>query len=391
MSQEVPPARCSRCLLPSSLPGSKFNAEEECSWCQSGYPSYVPQGEGRLREVLARGRNPRAPADCLVGVSGGKDSSYVLLQLKQEYGMRVEAFTYVHEATRDFAVENARRICEALGVRQHVVSLKGNRHVDAFLAFFRVWLDSRDPIAAGSACIGCKHLHLLGTRLASRRKIPMVVWSDCPLENPPFAQYEVQERTRSARLRVRELAARVWRELFLDRGYRQAFLKHAMTCIYGGLALRPEGLYLRLRYPRVRHIHFYDYLRWDGEEILQALQPYAWAVPDSLPNDWHSDCELNILREYMYQQMLGATEVDAHLSNQIRHGIMTRERAWRELVRIRAHQREDLRPAARRLGLGELESKLDPRCFEVSDERGRAQRGPREKARREAAQPGGAG
>jgi hypothetical protein len=155
----------------------------------------------------------------------------------------------------------------------------------------------------------------------------------------------------------------------------------------GGLVLRPEGPYLRLRYPRVRHIHFYDYVRWDGEKILQALRQYAWAVPDSLPDDWHSDCELSILREYMYQQMLGATEVDSHLSNQIRHGIMTRERAWGELVRIRAHQQEDLRAAARRLGLGELESKLDPQCFEVSDERGRTQRGPG-KARREAAQAG---
>ncbi len=361
--------RCSRCLLPSSMPGSNFNEEGECAWCQSGFPDYAPLGEEKLAEVLQRWRNPAASADCLVGISGGKDSSYAALQLTRIFGMRVEAFSYVHDAMSEFAIENARKVCRALEIKQHLVSLSHHKHLESFTAFFEAWLESGNAVAAGAACVACKHIHLLGTRLASERGIPMVVWADCPLENPPLARSQTGDRKSSTNHRIRELMARAWQQLCVDGSFRKAFLKYAPTCILGGLSLRPEGIYLRLRYPRVRHIHFYDYQPWDRAQIIAALQAHtSWTTPDTLPSDWHSDCQLHILREYMYQRMLGATEVDCHLSNQIRHGMMTREQGWCELVKTKSHHALVLPEVLSRLGLQRLLSRLDPTCFEIEDE-----------------------
>jgi hypothetical protein len=70
----------------------------------------------------------------------------------------------------------------------------------------------------------------------------------------------------------------------------------------------------------------------------------------------------------MYQRMLGATEVDCHLSNQIRHGMMTREQGWSELVKTKSHHALVLPEVLSRLGLQRLLSRLDPACFEIGDE-----------------------
>jgi hypothetical protein len=374
MDESEPVMRCSRCLLPSSLPDSSFNSEGECVWCQHGFPSYAPIGEERLGSVLQSGRRSQSPADCLVGVSGGKDSSYVLFQLKQKFGMRVEAFTYVHEAMSEYALQNAREICRALGVKQHLVSLPGNEHVDTFVAFFEAWLrsGSSDPFVAAAACAACKHIHRLGTRLASERGIPMAVWSDCPLENPPFIRGDRFDRSPTSHRRLTRMAARTGQRLLMDGGFRGAFLKHLSTCVYGGLSLRPGGPYFRLRYPNVGQIHYFDYCRWDREEILSALRAHTpWAVPAALTNDWHADCQLHVLREYAFQRMLATTATDAHLSNLVRCGMMTREQGWRELVRTKASQAAQLPEVLSQLGLQHLASRLDLTCFDIAEGAGR--------------------
>jgi len=360
--------RCSRCLLPASLPGSNFNPAGECAWCQSGFPRYAPRGEEGLHALLQRYRNPRAPADCLVGVSGGKDSSYVALQLQRKFGARLEAFTYTHDAMSEFSIANARNLCRSLDLKHHFVSLPGRTHVDSFIAMFEAWLESEDFLVAAASCAACKHMNLLGARLAQERGIPLVVWSDCPLEVPPFMRTPTPNGDSTKPRSFTYLGRRLLRRFCSDRAFRRAFLRHAPTCVYGYLSLRPDTRYLRWRYPRVRQVHYFDYCRWDRTEILSALQTDTdWSIPESLPSDWHSDCQLHILREYMSQRSLGASEVDAHLSNQIRHGLLTREEGWRKLREVKAHHEAELLAVLAQLGLERLASRVDPTSFRLRE------------------------
>lgn len=369
MERSEPSVRCSRCLLPSSLPGSNFNCAGECAWCQCDFPAYAPQGEDRLVDVIEQTRDPKAAADCLVGISGGKDSSYAVLQLKHRFGLRVEAFTYVHDAMTEFAQETARAVCRKLGVKQHVLSLPGRTHVDLFTAFFEAWIESGDPFVAATTCAACKHMHLLGTRLAKERGIPLVVWANCPLENPPVSGVKEGDSAGTVYPGARSLLPHLGRRLRADRKFRRAFGRHASTCLLGWLAVRPESPYLHWRYPQVRHLRYYDYCRWQRDEIVSALRAQAdWDTPTQEPNDWHSDCLLHVLKEYMSQFTLGAGSDDAHLSNQIRHGLLTREQASRELIRIKAHQAAAVPEVLSFLGLQHLESRLDLSCFDIAEE-----------------------
>jgi glucosamine--fructose-6-phosphate aminotransferase (isomerizing) len=360
--------RCARCLLPASLPGSSFNSLGECTWCQTGFPRYTPRGEAGLHDLLQRSRNPKAPADCLVGISGGKDSSYVALQLQRQFGARVEAFTYTHDAVSEFSLENARSICRALNVKHHFVSLPGRTHVDSFVAMFEAWLDSEELVVAAASCAACKHMNLLGARLANERGIPLVVWSDCPLEVPPFMRAPTPDGDSTKPRSFAYLGRRLWRRFRADRSFRRAFLQFAPTCVYGYLSLRPDTRYLRWRYPRVHPVHYFDYCRWDRTEIIATLRTHtSWSVPEALPSDWHADCQLHILREYMSQRSLGASEVDAHLSNQIRHGLLTREEGWCKLREVKAHHETELLAVLSQLGLDRLAARVDPTSFRLGN------------------------
>lgn len=211
--------RCSNCLLPDSLPGSSFDEKGECYWCQIRFPNYTPMGTDKLETILQQNKGKGNSADFLVGVSGGKDSSFVLFQMKKKFGMKVEAFTYVHDGLTDFALQNAKSVCDTLGVKHHIVSLPDHKHLKTFKAFFTTWLQSNNPLAATMTCVACKHLHILGTRLAKERKIPMVVWSMCPLELPPFIPTQPESGTDKKAKRITELSLLLGKNMIRQQSF----------------------------------------------------------------------------------------------------------------------------------------------------------------------------
>jgi len=89
---------CKKCLISEAVPEITLNSLGVCNLCQNYcYDSYAEE-EGRktreadLEKAIKDCRN-RGGYDCLVPVSGGKDSIYLLYKLKVEYGLKVLAFT----------------------------------------------------------------------------------------------------------------------------------------------------------------------------------------------------------------------------------------------------------------------------------------------------------
>ncbi|OYY95558.1 MAG: hypothetical protein B7Y41_03395 [Hydrogenophilales bacterium 28-61-23] len=91
--------KCKACLLPEAVPDSRIGPDGLCGFCRA--PSSVhslttPDAAHRedLEQTLRASRNSgRGGYDCLVPLSGGKDSVYLLYKLKVEYGLRVLAYT----------------------------------------------------------------------------------------------------------------------------------------------------------------------------------------------------------------------------------------------------------------------------------------------------------
>jgi hypothetical protein len=68
--------RCSKCLLPETYPNISYNGDGVCNYCQN-YTPIEYKGETKLEELLDtyRTRTKGEKYDCVVAVSGGRDST----------------------------------------------------------------------------------------------------------------------------------------------------------------------------------------------------------------------------------------------------------------------------------------------------------------------------
>ena len=361
------PKRCSICVMPSTVPGSGLDSSDICSWCRDGYPNYIPKGEDQLRKLLESNLNRSTGADCLVGLSGGKDSSYAVLELATKFGLKVEAFTYEHGGLTPLALQNARRVCQEVGVQHHTLSLRGEEHLDSFKSYFKAWVKAPKPVTAAMCCVACKHLHLLGTKLAARRKIPMVIWANSPLEDPPFVVLKFKPAERAHEFKRESIIKAGSRMLLETPSLAKAFLKHPRTSILGCLSVTPISKYLAMRFPSVTHVYFYDYIEWNPKIIVDDLiSRVKWERPNT-PDDWRSDCILNAFKEFMFQAMLGSSYTDAFLSNQVRYGIITRPQAWEKLRISKRYFAAEVPRVLKSIGLESMQSKLTLSCFDIGD------------------------
>lgn len=82
---------CAKCVMPTSRPGLLFDEEGVCSacrWYEKKLSIDWKEKYLELREICDKAKkDTKAPWDCVVGVSGGKDSTWQALCLKYEFGM----------------------------------------------------------------------------------------------------------------------------------------------------------------------------------------------------------------------------------------------------------------------------------------------------------------
>ena len=80
--------RCSRCVLPETFPGISFDDDGVCNFCRAfkGREKLeTSKSKYRSRfEKLIEEKQKSGGYDCLMAYSGGKDSTYTLMVLKEK-------------------------------------------------------------------------------------------------------------------------------------------------------------------------------------------------------------------------------------------------------------------------------------------------------------------
>lgn len=115
--------RCKNCLIPDAVPGVVISPAGVCNHCANPVPPSNAQAdedarkarESDLEQALENARAHRGAYDCIVALSGGKDSLYLLHKLKVEYRLRVLAYT-VDINIPQIAWQNIRRTVAKLDV-----------------------------------------------------------------------------------------------------------------------------------------------------------------------------------------------------------------------------------------------------------------------------------
>ncbi len=136
--------KCIQCVMDSSDPDISFNKQGVCSHCLA-YPqrkeAFVPdEKQGKLllekmvRECKKAGKNK--DYDCVIGVSGGVDSSYVAY-LVHQLGLRPLAVHLDNGWNSELAVSNIRNLLQKLGIELHTYVLDWESFLDLQLAFLK--------------------------------------------------------------------------------------------------------------------------------------------------------------------------------------------------------------------------------------------------------------
>ncbi|NDJ75752.1 MAG: hypothetical protein GYB65_05800, partial [Chloroflexi bacterium] len=135
--------RCTRCILPETMPFITFDDEGVCNYCRHYTP--IPHlGLDALRDALAPYRRTDGRPDSLVTLSGGRDSSYTLHLIKAVLGMNPITYTYDWGMVTDLARRNQMRMCGKLNVEHILVSANIRRKRANIRRNVLAWLQAPD-------------------------------------------------------------------------------------------------------------------------------------------------------------------------------------------------------------------------------------------------------
>jgi hypothetical protein len=178
---------CRNCLLPREVPGADLDEAGICAFCRRyRQTDHTAEGQARLQREADLERTLRScrgdEYDCLVNLSGGKDSCYLLYRLKRDYGLKVLAFT-TDMNVPDVAWANIKRTVDKLEVDH--ISYAPPR--DFYRKLYRLLLQNQNANGAvRTVCYVCAPLFEgYALALAVEKQIPLVVAGYSPGQPEP--------------------------------------------------------------------------------------------------------------------------------------------------------------------------------------------------------------
>jgi hypothetical protein len=130
---------CSRCILHDGIPGVRIEADGSCNYCslhdQWELDHDPEHGVLWLERVFKEMRhNRKGEYDCIIGVSGGCDSSWTLVYLVS-HGLNPLAVHFDNNWNTKIANENIRKLCQGLGVDLYRIGIEPEEYNDLCRAF----------------------------------------------------------------------------------------------------------------------------------------------------------------------------------------------------------------------------------------------------------------
>lgn len=134
---------CSRCIYDERVSAITFDAQGVCNYChqvdmlQKQFGTGDEKGEAELVKIVEQikkdGQGKKY--DCIVGVSGGTDSSY-MVYLAQKWGLRPLAVHYDNTWNSATATQNISKVLSDTGVDLYTHVVDNKEVDDIFKSFF---------------------------------------------------------------------------------------------------------------------------------------------------------------------------------------------------------------------------------------------------------------
>lgn len=143
---------CTNCVMDTTDSVIQFDEKGMCDHCHNYYENILPnwhpdeQGRKKLDEVVAQikkdGQGKKY--DCIIGLSGGVDSSYLAYFAVKKLGLRPLLFACDTGWNLNVAVQNVEKITKGLNMPLHTEIVNWNEMRDLQLSFFKAQVPYQD-------------------------------------------------------------------------------------------------------------------------------------------------------------------------------------------------------------------------------------------------------
>lgn len=323
--------RCTKCIMPESYPEIKFDEQGVCNFCRE-YKKYNVKGERALKRSILANKHKNSKYDCIVPLSGGRESSYVLFYIRKKLDLNPLAVQY----DNDFVSEQARtNIANAISILcvdfTSVQSRKKLRRKIVYDSFkLNINKDIMKTVSSFcSHCDICEESAVYG--VSAQQDIPVIVWGDSQEEitafDPIFGYYHKRNDNKSNELlsKLNEKLKILFSPLMINYirlKYNSRQIKKEFHCDWYAKS------------PALRAgLHFFDYVEHNENIIVQTIkEELKWDKSPYSLVAWRFDCLIAIISEYFKKIYYGFNKSDVDLSNQIRKGLINREDALKLIV-----------------------------------------------------------
>lgn len=319
--------RCTRCVLPETMPFIEFDDEGVCNYCRT-YEKEQYHGEKAIHDWVDSVRGDGKKADSIVSFSGGRDSSYGLHYFVRELGLNPVAFTYDWGMMTDLARRNQSRMCADLGVELILVSADIRKKRENIRKNVSAWLKKPDLGMVPLFMAGDKQYFYYANETRKAYGLDQVLMASNPFEKTHFkagfcgVKPAILEKGDKGELEQLPLASvlRMGGHYVKQYATNPGYLNSSLLDTVGATA----------SYYMIPHHYFrlYSYIPWNEKVIDDVLiSQYDWETSPDTKSTWRIGDGTAPFYNYIYYAVAGFSENDTLRSNQIREGMLTREEA----------------------------------------------------------------
>jgi N-acetyl sugar amidotransferase len=303
---------CSRCGMPSTEPKADFDELGVCVACRASEQKMRIDWrarEVRLREILESFRGKSTSGyDCIVPISGGKDSAYQLHLITNVYKLKPLACTFSHNWFSETGSRNLRWCLETFDV-DHVMFTPSRGLVNRCA--------KRSLEMIGDACWHCHSgVGSYPVQVAVQYKIPLIVYGESAAEKSSHADYdnllEYDEHY------FTKISAQFYPEEFAADYLPLRDLSPFK--LPPGEDLRRLGFY---------GIHLGNFIFWDGERQTELLRDHYGWCEDKVEGTYKCyksvECRMPGVHDFTKFLKRGYGRGTDFTSQDIRAGLMTLE------------------------------------------------------------------
>lgn len=309
---------CKKCVLPeTSALNVSFDEEGVCSACRvakEGKEFDWVEQEKKLRDILEQYRSKdKSNYDCLIGVSGGKDSYFITHTIKNVYGLNPLLVTYSHTWFSEVGKRNLENLKTKLGVDHIMFTPKPEVVKKLALISLR---------KIGDICWQCHAgISTYPVQIAVKFKIPLIIWGEGSLRDLAgmYTYRDLAEMNRDNRLNI-SLRGFDWYDMMEDGLTKEDLLCYVYPSIDEMEAVGVRGIYLG------------NYIPWDNfkqTELMIKEYGFESAPQERTFNEYENvECIYPGTHDYLRWIKFGYGRATDHACQRIRLGAMTREEGF---------------------------------------------------------------